>query len=162
MKRYVFTILTLAALLVAPSLFGAVPDTARGDETKAISEAPAQIEPIRIDPWQLLQSDGGELYQQMCASCHGAKALGNGPAARTLGKYAPPLVTLSATNVPREHWTYVIQSPCDDKHHRTVSGVATMPCWQRAFREALGNDASPMLVTTRLVDYLETIQISSR
>lgn len=161
MKPTTYAILILAIVLIAPHAFGAVRETNAPDRSQPISSASPEIEPVRIDPWQLLQSDGEELYQQMCASCHGPEALGNGPAARSVAKNPPPLVTLSAVNVPRTHWTYVIQSPCDDAHHRAADGVTTMPCWKRAFREALGNSAAPMVVTTRLVDYLETIQIAS-
>lgn len=117
----------------------------------------AQPQVIRVQTWQLLQENGAGLYRQLCASCHGAVGAGNEPATTALTP-APPLTQLQRKGVPRAHWAYVILSPSEDPHHWGPKGRETMPCWRRLFREALGNDAAPLTVSARLVDYLETIQ----
>ena len=66
--------------------------------------------------------------------------------------------TALATGVPREHWTYVIHSPCEDAHHWAAHGTETMPCWRQIFREALNSPNLPMLVSAKLGDYLEGVQ----
>lgn len=139
-----FTVVLVAALSPA-----AIP---------AGSTEAASTEQIRVQPGHLLQNSGSELYHELCASCHGLRGVGNGPMSSALAIPAPALNRLRDAGIPREHWTYVIESPCDDRHHWAPDGNATMPCWKRAFREALGNDVAPLLVSAKLTDYLESIQ----
>lgn len=142
------------AAVVAASL-GPAASAGKSADTKA-DAAPAEA--LRVQPWHLLQHSGAELYQEMCASCHGAEGEGSGPAARSLTVYPPPLNTLDRAGVPQEHWTYVIQAPCEDSHHWGPQGAETMPCWSRVFRQALGNDAAAMLITAKLTNHLQEIQ----
>ena len=113
---------------------------------------------IRVDKWHLLQSSGEELYGQLCASCHGAAVADQGAVDKTNTVVAPPLTYLEASGVPREHWTYVINSACDDLHHWAGYRNETMPCWRQIFREALGNEAMPYLVSAKLEAYIASIQ----
>ena len=158
MKKLALMTLILAVVLTAAQALAGAPK--KIEDPPAVEYGPMVVpaEPIYVDPWQLLQSDGGELFEQMCASCHGKAGAGSGVAARSLSKYPPPLTTLEAAGVPRDHWVYVIESPCDDSHHWGPHQTMTMPCWRRVFREALGNDAAPLLVSVKLVSYLDTIQ----
>ncbi len=149
-------IVAIAAALVASLALAIPPGKATEPQAEGAAAAPARA--LRVQPWNLLQHDGAELYQEMCASCHGADGAGYGPAARALSVPAPPLTHLKQAGVPRQHWTYVIEAPCEDRHHWTPDGRETMPCWQRIFRQALGNDAGALLVTTKLSNYLESIQ----
>jgi mono/diheme cytochrome c family protein len=113
---------------------------------------------VRIDKWTIQQSSGAALYQQLCASCHGVDATGDGRAAGFLSVPAPPLDRLRDEGIPREHWTYVLRAPCEDAHHWGPHGDETMPCWRRIFRQALGNDAATTLVSQKLAGYLAAIQ----
>jgi mono/diheme cytochrome c family protein len=149
-------IIAFAAAVAASPALAASPGGTTG--AQAAGPAVAVTQPLRVQPWHLLRHDGAELYQELCASCHGADGAGYGPAAEALPVPAPALTHLRRANVPREHWTYVITAGCEDHHHWAPDGTQTMPCWQRIFRQALGNNAAPLMVSTRLVDYLESIQ----
>ena len=46
--------------------------------------------------WGASAEDGGALFQDHCAACHGADALGNGPMAPVLTIFPPDLTGLSA------------------------------------------------------------------
>lgn len=144
-------------LMIAAVSWTAAP----GGVTAAAEAAGAKAAPpleIRIQPARLLHASGAELYRELCASCHGGDGAGNGPAARALEVPPPALDSLRRAGVPRRHWTYVLEAPCEDSHHRAASGAETMPCWQRHFRHALGNDGSALLVSAKLVDHLDSIQ----
>lgn len=114
---------------------------------------------VRIDPWLLLQSSGDELYQHMCASCHGDQGAGGLTVLTPEPIHPPALDHLKQLGIPRDHWVYVLESPCEDAVHKRSHGAETMPCWQRIFRLALGNDAAPILVSNRLASYLDSIQV---
>ena len=150
MMRPITTMLAVGVALIATSALARL--------EPSYAEAVGQPRVFRVQTWQLLQSDGADLYEHMCASCHGAVGADRIPVARRGPAAAPPLTQLRAAGVPKQHWAYVIQSPSDDLHHRAYEGSVAMPCWRLIFREALGNDAAPMLVSLKLVDYLETIQ----
>ena len=162
MKRpkTVMTAVAVLALMIAatPVVAGALDGTSREPGAAAAGKE-VQPEVVRVDKWLLLQSSGAELYGELCASCHGAEGKGNGPAARSLAVYPPPLDHLEKDGVAESHWTYVVLAPCEDVHHWGPDGTKTMPCWQRIFRQALGGtDAGPMLVSAKLETYLKGIQ----
>lgn len=151
-----FSILASAAAVVVASVaLAAVPG-----KTTEVEVEPAvdRAQPLRVRPSHLLQHDGAELYRELCASCHGVDADGNGPAATTVPVPTPPLTHLKRAGVSKRHWTYVIQAGCEDSHHWAPDGSETMPCWQRIFRQSLGDDAGALLVSAKLADYLESIQ----
>jgi mono/diheme cytochrome c family protein len=149
----------LVMMIGAAPAVADTPDTAPGKPGATAADTAVRPEVVRVDKWRLLQSDGAQLYQNLCASCHGVEGSGAGPAARSLTVYPPPLIGLAKAGVPEEHWTYVILAPCDDAHHWGPHGDATMPCWQQVFRQALGGtDAGPMLVSAKLRTYLGEIQ----
>ena len=124
--------------------------------TGGMEAAPTNV--IEVDPWLLLQSDGAELYGHLCSGCHGTVGAGRVETLETVTAAAPPLTHLRASGVPEEHWTYVINCPCEDPHHRASDGTEIMPCWRMVFREALNSEAAPMMVSVKLKDYLLRIQ----
>src|ERR1017187_7720768 len=73
-------------------------------------------------------SSGPQMYTNYCASCHGANATGNGPAAPAL-KFPPTdLTTLSKNNggvFPSAHIASVLQFGVETSAH----GSANMPVW---------------------------------
>jgi hypothetical protein len=159
MRRIALIMLAIGLAVVAVPAVAGVPAESAGSSSEQTPEDGI----VRVDPWTLLQSDGAELYQQMCASCHGNEGVGG----RTVfmsptAINPPPLTHLEAQGIPRDHWVYIIESPCDDAVHTGPHGTESMPCWQRIFRLALGNDAAPLLVSTKLASYLDTIQVDDR
>jgi len=127
-------------------------------ETTATDVGKAQSKKLRVESWHLRQNSGAELYQELCASCHGIDGAGNGSASSGLTVPAPALTHLKRAGIPRQHWAYVLSSHCDDRARGAEGTHETMPCWQRIFRQALGNEAAPLLVNKNLVNHLASIQ----
>jgi len=62
--------------------------------------APGEVV-IRQEPltWQQVgQLEGDELYNNLCAACHGADGAGNGAAASVMEKHVPDLTVIAARN----------------------------------------------------------------
>ncbi len=125
-------------------------------EVKGAQTAPTRE--VRVRPGHLLHDSGAELYAELCASCHGDSGDGSGPAVAENAAPAPALNRLKRDGVPRRHWIYVLESPCEDRHHGQPDGLERMPCWSRLLRQALGSDASVLLVSKKLIDHLDSIQ----
>jgi len=157
--KVICAVAAFVMLIGAAPTVAVPPDPAPDKLGETAADIAVQPEVVLVDKWRLLQSDGAQIYDNLCASCHGAEGRGAGRAARSLAVYPPPLDHLAKAGVPEEHWTYVILAPCEDAHHWGPHGAATMPCWQRVFRQALGGtDAGPMLVSAKLSTYLREIQ----
>lgn len=104
---------------------------------------------------------GEALFQERCASCHGAEALGNGPAAGAL-KVPPPNLTEISKRAggafPAVRVVEVITFGGDIAAH----GSGPMPVWGRVFsleggRGKIGAARSRQAVIA-LKRYLESIQ----
>ena len=77
---------------------------------------------------QTSPASGQEMYANYCASCHGAKATGNGPAAPALKTPPPNLTLLSQKNggvFPTAHIQAVLQMGVASPAH----GSSEMPVW---------------------------------
>ena len=83
---------------------------------------------------QAALTDGGELFAELCAVCHGTAAKGDGPAASALTKKVPDLTGLAAKNggtFPRKQVENSIAGT-----DRVVShGTIDMPIWGQAFED---------------------------
>ncbi|MEQ1579532.1 MAG: c-type cytochrome [Steroidobacteraceae bacterium] len=104
---------------------------------------------------------GAELYQHFCASCHGQKARGNGPVARTLKVRVPDLTRIAARNggaYPVEQVRQII----DGSGLRDAHGTRDMPVWGWQFYAFEGEDPvrreRVAELIGRMVDYLASIQ----
>lgn len=105
--------------------------------------------------------DGGRLFMENCAACHGADATGNGPRARELGVIAPDLTMISARNggsFPRD----AVMSKIDGYHaggYGTVMpefGASDMGDTVIVENNGLGTPVPIKLLA--LTDYLESLQ----
>ncbi len=149
------SIIFLAGCLVA---LIAAPAAATTPETPDVKIKLAPLTQNQV--WSLLQGSGAQLYGNFCASCHGLDGKGNATVARALGEPAPDLTRLKEAGVTSKHVAYVLRSSCDEEHHRAPDGTATMPCWQSILRNSLGTDTAAFMVTNRLVDHLDSIQVT--
>lgn len=112
---------------------------------------------------QAALSDGGELFNELCATCHGTSGKGDGPAAAALSKTVPDLTRLTVNNArifPRERVTSAITGESRVVAHGTVD----MPIWGKVFAE-LRPDQKPFRREAfarqqvyNLTVYLESIQ----
>lgn len=110
-------------------------------------------------------TDGGALYQELCAVCHGENAKGDGPAAEALKKAVPDLTTLAAKNggeFPFEKVEEIITG----KNRVVAHGTVDMPIWGRAFESVRldwsrsQREAFAQQRIYNITEYLSTIQVN--
>ena len=109
------------------------------------------------------ETSGRELFAQLCASCHGADAKGNGPAAEALVAPMPDLTMLAKDNdgvFPMSDVERAIRGERSVLAH----GTGEMPMWGTAF-EDVRPDFKPgqrrgfaHVRVMNLARYLESIQ----
>ena len=105
-------------------------------------------------------ANGQDTYEAHCASCHGADARGNGPAANLLEKPAPPLITLREKyngHFPVDELYSMIEG--NDKVG--AHGTRQMPVWGNIWSEEDGTPIRREIVDRRineLIEYLRSVQ----
>ncbi len=113
-------------------------------------------------PTHLNTLSGMQLYEQLCASCHGIEGHGDGPVAPLIKLHVPDLTRLAARDggeFPTEDVRLVI----DGRYEKPAHGPRDMPVWGwQLYDSAQPNDAAARARTDsmidRLVGYLQSIQ----
>lgn len=108
------------------------------------------------------QLSGAELYAQLCASCHGKHATGEGPVAPALNVRVPDLTRLAwrdGGEFPREDVRRAIDGRLEYRAH----GSRKMPVWGIRFYDLSSSEpqaerAKVDAMIDKLVDYLESVQ----
>jgi mono/diheme cytochrome c family protein len=110
----------------------AVTNTSTVSTTLSVPASPAT--PTTDDNFPLNYVPSGRaIFQQYCASCHGALAKGDGPMAAVLKKMPPDLTQLSRRHqgkFPEEYVRAVLEFGPGPSAH----GSADMPSWGPIFR----------------------------
>ena len=158
-SRYV-TRLFLLSVGVGALLFA--PYTLAGDDQTAQAEVVIKQMPLT---WRhAALTDGEDLYNELCAVCHGVVGEGDGPAVPALRQPMPDLTTLAANNdgvFPRE----LIEEYISGKARVDAHGTVDMPIWGRAFeytkphwgRVRRMNYARQKIYN--VVEYIESLQV---
>ena len=100
------------------------------------SPAIGQVE-IKEAPltWQQAAlTDGGELFLELCASCHGVTGKGDGPAAGALAKPVTNLTILASNNdgaFPMKQ----VEDSITGESQIVAHGTIDMPVWGQRFEE---------------------------
>ena len=110
-------------------------------------------------------SEGGAIYMQSCAACHGAEGRGNGPVAAALLKSPADLTRLSLQHrgrFPREDVVAVVSGERNVLEH----GTREMPVWSQHFAPTTSGATGIAAVYARrrldlLTGFLESIQRTS-
>lgn len=113
-------------------------------------------------PHQLSHRSGMELYETLCASCHGGSGQGDGPVAPLIKTGVPDLTRLAHRD-GGEFPTEDVRRTIDGRFERPAHGPRDMPVWGWQFYDGTTtNDAEARaqadLMIDRLVRYLESIQ----
>jgi len=125
------------------------------------TELVVKEEPLTWD--QSARLPGDQLYQNLCATCHGSDAMGNGPASNALGIGAPDLTRIAASNdgiFPHKEIEQLIAN--DALHNEHVQNA--MPAWEHQFsyvRTGLSSFQREAYARNRihvLTEYLESLQ----
>ena len=109
------------------------------------------------------QLTGLEMYQQLCASCHGVDGHGDGPVS-SLIKIGVPDLTRIAQRDGGEFPTEDVRRTIDGRWDRRAHGARDMPVWGwRLYDVSSTHDAQERATVDsmigRLVDYLRSIQV---
>jgi mono/diheme cytochrome c family protein len=103
-------------------------------------------------------SSGKDMYNAYCASCHGANATGDGPAASALKATPTDLTKLSQSNngqFPADKVSSILKGTADMPAH----GSADMPVWGPVFGKiSQGHESEVQLRINNLTKYLQSIQ----
>lgn len=128
----------------------------------AFGQPEVKIKPLR---WhQVAIGDGGELYLELCAVCHGPNAKGDGPAAPALKKPVPDLTLLASKNqgvFPVDQVAKTISG----EHRIESHGSVDMPMWGQAFAgvrpdwKQFHREAFARQKIYNLTEYLESVQV---
>lgn len=128
----------------------------------AIAKTVIREEPL--DWQQIANMDGGGVFQSLCASCHGAGGIGNGPAASAIEKDVPDLTRLAVNNGGEFSHNYVERAISGDS--RTIRhGTIDMPAWEHQFKYAqtgwssFQREAYARRRIHQLTTYIESIQV---
>ena len=106
---------------------------------------------------------GVEMYERLCASCHGVSAHGDGPVS-SLIKIRVPDLTRIAQRDGGEFPTEDVRRTIDGRFDRPAHGARDMPVWGWQFYDSSStNDAAERArvdsMIDRLVQYLRSIQV---
>ena len=109
------------------------------------------------------EMSGMEMYQQLCSSCHGPSAHGDGPVA-SLIKIGVPDLTRIAQREGGEFPAEDVRRTIDGRWDRRAHGARDMPVWGwQLYDSSSSNDAQERATVDsmigRLVDYLRGIQV---
>ena len=96
--------------------------------------AEVEIKEVPLTWQQAALTDGEELYQELCAVCHGISGKGDGPAASALAKPVSDLTVLAANNdgvFPQKQ----VANSIAGKSRVVAHGTVDMPIWGQRFEE---------------------------
>jgi mono/diheme cytochrome c family protein len=103
---------------------------------------------------------GKDSFQSYCASCHGAKGVGDGPVAEALKRAPANLTLLTAGNGNRFPRERLVASLMGEGRTVEAHGTTEMPIWGPLFR-VFESDARVRVRIDNLVGYIETLQARS-
>lgn len=150
-RNLVKKLMTIFSMVLLVSFTG----TAVGDV--AIKEVPLRWEMVAKLP-------GDEVFNNLCAVCHGTAGKGDGPAASTLGKAVPDLTVLARNEdgvFPRKQVENVIFGRFRDES----GGKSKMPYWGEHFRflktgvSGIPRNEYAWERTHTLATYVESLQL---
>lgn len=115
------------------------------------------------DERSVAQLSGAEMYERLCASCHGPGGQGDGPVS-SLIKIGVPDLTRIALRDGGEFPTEDVRRAIDGRWDRRAHGARDMPVWGWQFYDSANtNDAQERAVVDSMIDrlvvYLRSIQV---
>lgn len=114
-------------------------------------------------PVALRSLTGPELYARLCASCHGAEGLGDGPVAPLIQGSVPDLTRITARADAGDFPTEEVRRIIDGRNDRRAHGPRDMPVWGWRLHDVsnpdyAGERAQTDSLIDRLVRHLQSIQ----
>jgi mono/diheme cytochrome c family protein len=124
------------------------------------------IREVTLEWEDVANLEGDELFNNLCAVCHGTGGDGDGPAVGALEKGVPDLTSLAANN-DGVYSHRNVENVIYGKHRVVAHGAIDMPIWGEQFmyvRPGPGVNSFPHKYFARervhtLSNYIESIQI---
>lgn len=115
------------------------------------------------DPREVRDLSGVEMYERLCASCHGAAGHGDGPVASLINIRVPDLTRIAQRD-GGEFPTQDVRRTIDGRYDRPAHGARDMPVWGWQFYDSSSTDdaserAHVDSMIDRLLQYLRSIQV---
>ena len=115
-----------------------------------------------VDHRSVAELSGVEMYERLCASCHGVDARGDGPVAPLIKTGVPDLTRIARRN-GGAFPTQQVARTIDGRFDRPAHGPRDMPVWGWNFYQSDQLDdtterARVDAMIKRLVEYLRSIQ----
>jgi mono/diheme cytochrome c family protein len=145
---------SLRKVLVALATIAAVLLIAATVASPALAQT--KVKKVPLSSQNAALTGGEEIYQAVCAVCHGKTAEGGGPAVPALRKMVPDLTVLARQN-GGEFPAARVQATLEGRGP-TSHGSEEMPMWGPIFKSA-SNDSQAALRVSNLVAYLRSIQV---
>lgn len=118
----------------------------------------AEVQKTKTEATRLIHSvQGPDLYKAYCASCHGMRAKGNGPAAPAL-KVKIPDLTLIARRNGGKFPAGQIRETITGQAKVAAHGSRAMPVWGPVFHQVEADQDWGQVRVDNLTKYLESIQ----
>ena len=118
---------------------------------------PAEDKKLPLNLSEVRADSGKEMFQLLCAGCHGAQGRGDGPAAATLKGEKLDITRMTQDNngqFPALRLANILGLSPDVAAH----GSKEMPVWGEAFRGVGEQRSIVQLRIKNLVDYIKTLQ----
>ena len=148
------TLLAVSAVVTALALY-VVPVTVSAD---------IELDERYMTPQQARMTHGEELYNELCAVCHGRTGKGDGPAVPALNQRPTDLTVLTVSN-DNEFPRVALEESIYGKNRIRAHGTLDMPIWGRAFEFAnpdWGRHRRQKFAKHRIhniVEYIESLQV---
>lgn len=152
--QYLPTALTCFAAIAALVVYAAPTDVS----------AEVVLKKQTLTAQQARMTHGEDLYNELCAVCHGVSGKGDGPAVEAL-KQAPIDLTHLTVNNNNEFPRDQLQDSIYGKSRISAHGTLDMPVWGRAFEftKPDWNRVKRIKFAKHrihnIVDYIETLQV---
>jgi mono/diheme cytochrome c family protein len=142
--RFVAGIVTLSGI----ALLTACNSTAIGPREAAAPKPDVNL---------ILPLDGKKIFENYCATCHGTRGEGDGPAAAALRNKVPQLNTLGRRNGGSFPTDQVVKMIAGDASV-TAHGSREMPVWGPIFHQIEYDQDLGYIRLQNVTEYLKTLQ----
>lgn len=116
-----------------------------------------KVQVKQVPPSVTNPTSGADMFKAYCASCHGLKAKGDGPAVPAL-KSKPPDLTMMAKANGGQFPSMKIYNSIEGDSMMPAHGSKDMPVWGDVFRSMSRDEGTRRMRLHNLTKYLESLQ----
>lgn len=99
----------------------------------SLADAEVVIKQVPMKVSDIAGKNGQEMYDQLCAVCHGVDGKGDGPAAQALANPVPDFTQLG-TGVGGEYSSAQLKHVIAGRSRTVHEGIVGMPLWEVEFQ----------------------------